>query len=153
MMSSNSNYKVIGSKVNPADKLKLITIAEAFGLSLFGLMQNLVLVALRFFDRHSPVSNEHATMLADFGRPIDKAIVFLNRKQSSRPQVLAIDKDGRGRTTESYNLDAMLADLLRATDPHLLRVLEDEKMRQHDFSLTHTLHELVLQRINVTVTN
>lgn len=152
-MSSNSNYRVIGSKVTPADKLKLITIAETFGLSLFGLMQNLMLVALRFFDRHSPISNEHATMLNNFGRPIDKAIVFLNRKQSSRPQVLAIDKDGRGRTTESYNLDAMLADLLRATDPHLLRVLEDEKMRQHDFSLTHTLHELVLQRINATVTN
>lgn len=152
-MSSNSNYKVIATKLTPADKSKLIAIAEAFGLSLFGLMQNLVLVSLRFFDRHSPISNEHATMLNDFGRPFDKAIVFLNRKQSSRPQVLAIDKDGRGRTTESYNLDGMLADLLRATDPPLLRVLEDEKMRQHDFSLSHTLHELVLQRSTATVTN
>ena len=150
------------TKVPISIRGKISAIADRFSLTFYGLLQAVLKSFTHYLD--SDITDEHATILDAFGymlmsqrdsfnplalkgktiERIDKAIIF--DSGSSRPQVLAIAKDSEGRTTESYNLDAMLADYLRATDPALLRALKAEKMRQHDFSLSKTLRRLVMQR-------
>jgi hypothetical protein len=39
----------------------------------------------------------------------------------------------------------MLTDFLQATDPEILKVLEDERKRMELFSIGHTLHQLIIK--------
>lgn len=166
MKSENYTYKLVATKVKPADREKFGAIAQGFNMTSYELVQALVLALVRYFDKDSLVTYEHNIMLTTFcdlfmstgdsfnplslngkdRREIGKAIVFVNSKQSDRPQVMAIAKDGKGNLTESYNVDKMLTDFLRATDPEVLKVLTTERERSDNFSLSHTLHDLVLSR-------
>ena len=150
------------TKVPISIRGKISAIADRFSLTFYGLLQAVLKSFTHYLD--SDITDEHATILDAFGymlmsqrdsfnplalkgktiERIDKAIIF--DSGSSRPQVLGIAKDSEGRTTESRDQDAMLADYLRATDPQLLRVLEAEKDRRKDFGLSKTLRRLVMQR-------
>lgn len=163
---SHHDYKLVATKVRTADREKLKAIAQGFGLTFYELVQSLALALVRYFDKDSLIIHEHRVMLNTFGdlfmsmadtfnplslpglqkREIEKAIVFVTARRSNRAQVMAIGKDGKGNLTESYNIDQMLESYLKATDPELLKVLTAEKGIRGDFSLSHTLHDLVLSR-------
>lgn len=163
---THHDYKIIITKVPAADREKFKAIAQGLGQTLYKLVQSLALALVRYFDRDSLITYEHNTMLNAFAdhfmfmsdtfnplsfsgrqkREIEKAIVFVTTRRSNRPQVMAIGKDGKGNLTESYNIDQMLEGYLKATDPELLKVLTAEKGINGDFSLSHTLHDIVLSR-------
>ena len=56
----------------------------------------------------------------------------------------------RGNIVESYNYDTMLSAFLNCLDPDALKRLKDEAQRQGYFSITHTLHEIIMQRTDTT---
>lgn len=158
-------YTTIATKISRTDKQKLCTIANGFQMSFYELLQSLLLAIVRYFDRDSLISHESDAMLNAFcnvmfatagsfsplaigghqRQSVKGAILFVQRKDGQQPQTIAIGKDERGRLTETYNTDKMLADYLKATDPETLRVLEDERKRMELFSIGHTLHQLVMQ--------
>lgn len=164
--SRNHYYTTIATKVSKADKAKLVSIADGFGLSFYELLQALLLAIVRYFDQDSSISYESNTMLNAFAtvmfsiagsysplsikgherERIKNAILFIERPNIERPQMLAVSKNGNGELMESYNFDTMLADFMEAYDPELLNVLKDERNRLGYFSIAHTLHELLLQR-------
>lgn len=164
--SRNHYYTTIATKVSKADKAKLVSIADGFGLSFYELLQALLLAIVRYFDQDSLISYESNTMLNAFAtvmfsnagsysplsirgherERIKNAILFIERPNKEHPQMLAVSKNGNGDLLESYNFDTMLADFMEAYDPELLNLLEDERKRLGYFSIGHTLHELLLQR-------
>ena len=167
-MRANPNrgyYTTIATKISRADKQKLCRIADGFQMSFYELLQSLLLALVRYFDHDSPISDESETMLNAFAnimqatdgsfsplairghemQRVESAILFVQRKDGEQPQTIAVGKDEAGRLTESYNTDQMLADYLRATDPKILRVLENERKRLDLFSIGHTLHLLIMQ--------
>jgi len=158
-------YTTIATKISLTDKQKLCAIANGFQMSFYELLQSLLLAIVRYFDTDTLISHESDTMLNAFAnvmfatagsfsplaikghqqQSVKSAILFVQRKDGQQPQTIAIGKDGQGRLTETYNTDKMLADYLQATDPEILKVLEDERKRMELFSIGHTLHELILQ--------
>ena len=74
------------------------------------------------------------------------AILFLQRNDSKRPQLMETHTDSQGNMIESYNYDTMLSAFLSCLDPDALQRLKDEAQRQGYFSITHTLHEVIMQR-------
>ncbi len=157
-------YTLIQTKITPADKLKLCAIAESFNMSVYMLVQALLLGIVRYFDKDTAISPERSTMLDAFfnvitatagsfsplslkgyrQQTVKSAILFVQRKEGQQPKAMAIGKDEQGNITETYNADKMLADYLQATDPKTLKLLEDERKRMGLFSIGHTLHQLVL---------
>lgn len=164
-MGNNSYYTVIATKVSKADKEKLNIIAKRFNMTVYELLQALLLALLRYFDTFSSVSCDHIVMLNAFfntifslkgsfspialtghlDRTISQAILFVNQKHSKQPQLLAINKDECGNIKESYNFDMMLSDFMKALEPEVLNVITRERDKRGYFSIVHTLHNLVLE--------
>lgn len=166
----NGHSVTIATKVSQADKEKLIAIADSFGISLFGLLQALLTGMMRFFDKGSFVTDEHCVMFSAIGnvmknakdsfspiairdhdrQSITGAILFMERKAGQQPQLMEVCRNKRGNLIETYNYDTMLTDFLNAICPDVVKRLRDEAKRCGYFSITHTLHELVVLRTNRT---
>mgnify|MGYP007056211947 FL=1 len=159
-------YTTIATKISLADKVRLSRIADGFGLSIYELMQGLLMAMARYFDKGCLVTYDHNTMMNAFAntlfalkdsysplsikghdrRNIGQAILLVEQRPHKQPQLLAVSKDSQGNLIESYNYDTMLSAFMGALDPESLQALEREQKRQGYFSIAHTLHELVLQR-------
>lgn len=159
-------YTTIATKISHADKAKLVSIANGFGMTFYELLQALLLAMVRYFDTGSLVTYDHNAMMNAFAntmftlkdsysplsirghenRKIDSAILLIEQRPHKQPQLLAVSKDRQGNLIESYNFDTMLSDFMGALDPEVLQAIIREKKKQGYFSIAHTLHELVLQR-------
>ncbi|MCR5152877.1 MAG: hypothetical protein K6A98_07000 [Prevotella sp.] len=156
-------YVNVATKISPIDKIKVQTIAENFKMSLYELVQSLILAVIRYFDKETPLNQESEKMINAFinvisatkgsfnpispsrKKKVKSAILFIQRKDGLQPQPIAISKDNQGRLTECYNIDKMLADYLKVTEPEILKVLEDECKIRELFSISHTLHQIILE--------
>lgn len=156
----------IASKISRTDKQKLHAIADHLGLTFYGLVQAILLTVIRYWDRSDNLSAEHRNMIEAFAiilkstigsfNPISArnrekdtikgAIYLVERKVGQRPQLLEVSKNEDGCIVESYNFDSMLSAFLGAIDPKALKCLEDEAKLLGHFSITQTLHDLILQR-------
>lgn len=165
--AANGNFTTIATKISLADKVRLWRIAEGFGMTLYELMQGLLLGMARYFDKGSTVTYEGNSLLNAIGNVIFdtkdsfspmalkgrqqqrvcNAILFLQRGKGQRPQLMEAHADGMGNVVESYNFDTMLSAFLNCLDPDALQRLKDEAKRLGYFSITHTLHELIMQRM------
>ena len=162
----NGNFTTIATKISLADKVRLWRIAEGFGMTLYELLQALLLGMARYFDKGSTVTYEGNSLLNAIGNVIFdtkdsfspmalkgrqqqrvcNAILFLQRGKGQRPQLMEAHADDMGNVVESYNFDTMLSAFLNCLDPDALQRLKDEAKRLGYFSITHTLHELIMQR-------
>lgn len=164
--AANGNFTTIATKISLADKVRLWRIAEGFGMTLYELLQALLLGMARYFDKGSIVTYEGNSLLNAIGNVIFdtkdsfspmalkgrqqqrvcNAILFLQRGKGQRPQLMEAYADDMGNVVESYNFDTMLSAFLNCLDPDALQRLKDEAKRLGYFSITHTLHELIMQR-------
>ena len=162
--NKNGYYTAISTKISQGDKAKLISIAEGFSMTFYELLQGLLLSLVRYFDSDTIVTEEHNIMMNAFAnnifslkdsysplavrdhqrQSIKKAILFVERPNKS-PQLISVCKDGCGNLKESYNFETMLKDFLNAFDPEALQTLSQIKTHLDSFSLTHTLHQIILQ--------
>lgn len=163
--NKNGYYTTIATKISQGDKAKLITIAEGFSMTFYELLQGLLLALVRYFDADSIVTAEHNIMMNAFAnnlfslkdsysplairdyknQNITKAILFVERNHK-QPQLLSVSKDSSGVLKESYNIETMLKDIIGSIDPDALQALCQMKANNGYFSLTQTLHELILSR-------
>ena len=164
--AANGYFTTIATKISLADKVRLWRIAEGFGMTLYELLQALLLGMARYFDKGSIVTDEGNSLLNAIGnimfaskdsfcpmalkdrqqQHVSSAILFLQRRAGQRPQMIETHPDKQGNMVESYNYDTMLSAFLSCLDPDALQRLKDEKQRQGYFSITHTLHEIIMQR-------
>ena len=164
--AASGYYTTIATKISLADKVRLTRIAKGFNMTLYELMQALLLGITRYHDKGSTTTYEGKCLLEaienivfalkDSFNPIAlknrqqqhvcSAILLLQRADSKRPQLMEIRTDSQGKTIESYNYDNMLADILNSIIPGSLQRLKDEAKRQGYFSITQTLHEIIMQR-------
>ena len=164
--ASNGYFTTIATKISLADKVRLSRIADGFSMTLYELLQALLLGIARYFDKGSMVTYEGNTLLNALGnimfatkdsfspmalknrkrQRVCSAILFLQRNGSKRPQMMEAHTDGQGNMVESYNYDTMLSAFLSCLDPDALQRLKDEARQQGYFSITHTLHEIIMQR-------
>lgn len=156
----------IASKISRTDKQKLHAIADNLGLTFYGLVQAILLMVVRYWDKSDSLSAEHRNMIEAFAiilkstigsfNPISarnkemdnikSAIYLVERKAGQRPQLLGVSRNEDGNMVESYNYDTMLSAFLGAIDPKALHCLEDEAKILGHISIIQTLHELILQR-------
>lgn len=159
-------YTTIATKISHADKAKLVSIADGFGMTFYELLQALLLAMVRYFDTGSLVTYDHNAMLNAFAntmfalkdsysplsikdhdrRTISQAILLVEQRPRKRPQLMAVSKDHCGNLIESYNQDTMLSAFMGALDPDTLKALEREQKKQGYFSIAHTMHEIIMQR-------
>lgn len=156
----------ITSKISRTDKQKLHAIADNLGLTFYGLVQAILLMVVRYWDKSDSLSAEHRNMIEAFAiilkstigsfnpisarnREMDNiksAIYLVERKAGQRPQLLGVSRNEAGNMVESYNYDTMLSAFLGAIDPKALHCLENEAKILGHISIIQTLHELILQR-------
>ena len=157
-------FSPIATKVSAEDRAKLEIIAHDFNMSVYELLQGLLLSLVRYFDTPSTATQEHSEMINAFVSTmfalkgsfnplamrdrkrecIAKAILLVERPKK-QPQLISIINDGSGDLKESYNFETMLSDFLGVFDPQALQVLTHLKKELGSFSLTHTLHETLMQ--------
>lgn len=162
----NGYYLHVGTKITYSDRDKLDVIAKGMGMTLYQLLQALMLAMVRYFDAGSLITYEHNAMLNAFAntmfqlkgsysplsvgghekRTINRAILLVEQPPRKQPQLMAVSKDQYGNLIESYNFDTMLSDFMGALDPEALQAITREQKKQGYFSIAHTLHELILQR-------
>lgn len=160
----------IASKVSKKDKAKIKAIADLFGMTFYELMQSLLLSFLRYFDIGKLSTYDHNCMMDAFSNVIHSlkgsynplqrkgsesrelcgAILFIQDYQKNRPQLLSIKKNENGLMLESLNYDEMTTNFLSCIDPEGFRGLEVIKKEIGCFSITHTLHEVIMQRKSET---
>lgn len=157
-----NDYSVLATKVPSEFKRRFEVIATIFGMTKYELFQSLLLSLLRYFDKESSLTHNHCTMLKAFAnvlnsnkdsfspmqikkRNIRGAILFVEESADSRPQLLYVGKDSNGQLTESMNYDKMVSEFLSSLDNPLLDKLDDIKNEFGYFSITHTLHELIMR--------
>ena len=165
-----NEFVTIASKVSKEDKAKIKAIASAFGMTFYELLQSLLLGMLRYSDigRHSTYDHNcmmDALTIALFSvkgsycplqkrgrenRSIKSAILFIEDSSKNRPQLLSVCKNGDGQMMESLNFDKMVADFLGCIDPDALQRLESLRDELGYFSITHTLHKIIMQRVSST---
>lgn len=165
-----NEFVTIASKVSKEDKAKIKAIARAFDMTFYELLQSLLLGMLRYFDigRHS--TYDHNCMMDALtiamhsikgsycplqnknreNRNIKSAILFIEDSPMNRPQLLSVCMNDDGQMMESLNFDKMVADFLGCIDPDALQRLESLRNELGYFSITHTLHEIIMQRANST---
>lgn len=168
--AANGNSTTIATKISLADKVRLSRIADGFGLSLYELMQGLLMAMARYFDKGSVITYDGNSLLNAIGnvmfatngsfspmelknrqkQHVSKAILFLQRAPGQRPQMVEVHSGTQGSMIESYNYDDMLSAFLGCIDPDGLQRLKDEAKRLGYFSITHALHELIIQRAPTT---
>lgn len=159
-------YLHVGTKITYSDRDKLDVIAKGMGMTLYQLLQALMLAMVRYFDAGSLITYEHNVMLNAFAntlfslkdsysplslnghgkRTVNHAILLVEQPPMKQPQLMAVSKDQYGNLIESYNFDTMLSDFMGALDPEALQAITREQKKQGYFSIAHTLHELILQR-------
>ena len=162
----NGYYLHVGTKITYSDRDKLDVIAKGMGMTLYQLLQALMLAMVRYFDAGSLITYEHNAMLNAFAntlfslkdsysplslnghekRTVNRAILLVEQPPRKQPQLMAVSKDKYGNLIESYNFDTMLSDFMGALDPEALQAITREQKKQGYFSIAHTLHELILQR-------
>jgi hypothetical protein len=165
-----NEFVTIASKVSKEDKAKIKAIARAFDMTFYELLQSLLLGMLRYFDigRHS--TYDHNCMMDALtiamhsikcsycplqkknleNRNIKSAILFIEDSPKNRPQFISVCKNDDGQMMESLNFDKMVADFLGCIDPDVLQRLEILRNELGYFSITHTLHEIIMQRASST---
>ena len=169
--SEKGNHMVtIASKVTIRDKEKIRAVAGAFGLTFYELQQSLLLAFLRYFDSDNVVTYDHNCMMNAFAntmhamkdsycplnfrqdtkRSIKSAILFVKDSKKRMPQLLLVRQNEDGQLRETFNFDKMVLEFLGCVDPECLQRLESKKNELGYFSITHTLHELIMQRTNTT---
>ena len=168
--SNGGDFVTIATKVSKVEKERVKDIASAFNMSFYELLQSLLLALLRYFDSGSLVTYDHNCMmnalantmyaingsynpLLKKGREnqcLDSAILFIGDNKKRRPQLLSISKNDDGQFVESLNFDKMVADFLKCVDPDAFMRLESKRVELGYFSITHTLHELIMQRTSKT---
>lgn len=162
---SSNEFLTIASKVSKKDLAKIKAIASMFGMSLYELLQSLLLGMLRYFDisRNSTYEN-NCMMDALFvairslqgsycplqkkdreNRRIKGAILFVEDSPKNRPQLISVNMNDAGQMMESLNFDKMLTNFLGCIDPDGLQRLSNLKNELGYFSVTHTLHEIIMQ--------
>ncbi len=159
-------YLHVGTKITYSDRDKLDNIAKGMGMTLYQLLQALMLAVVRYFDAGSLITYEHNAMLNAFAntlfslkdsysplsisgherRTVNRAILLVEQPPRKQPQLMEISKDQYGNIVESYNFDSMLSAFMGALDPEALQAITREQKKQGYFSIAHTLHELILQR-------
>ncbi len=164
--ATNGNFTTIATKISLADKVRLSRIADGFNMTLYEMMQALLLGMARYFDKGNIMTDEGNSLLNAIGnimfttkgsfspmalrdrkqQRVNNAILFLQRKENQRPQLTEIHIDSYGNMVESYNFDTMLSIFLNCIDPDVLQCLKSEAKRNGYFSITHTLHQLIMQR-------
>ena len=169
--AANGNFTTIATKISLADKVRLWRIAEGFGMTLYELLQALLLGMARYFDKGSIVTDEGNSLLNAIGNVIFdtkdsfspmalkgrqqqrvcSAILFLQRKAGQRPQLMETQIDGQGNIVESYNYDSMLSAFLNSLDPDVMERLKVEAERKKYFSITQALHEIIMKRTDITM--
>lgn len=162
----NGYYLHVGTKITYSDRDKLDVIAKGMGMTLYQLLQALMLAMVRYFDAGSLITYEHNAMLNAFAntlfslkdsysplslnghgkRTVNHAILLVEQPPMKQPQLMAVSRDQYGNLIESYNFDTMLSDFMGALDPEALQAITREQKKQGYFSIAHTLHELILQR-------
>lgn len=169
--SEKGNLMVtISSKVTTRDKEKIRAIAGAFGLTFYELQQSLLLAFLRYFDSDNVVTYDHNCMMNAFAntmyamkdsycplnfrqdtkRSVKSAILFVKDSKKRIPQLLLVRQNEDGQLRETFNFDKMVIEFLGCVDPECLQRLENKKEELGYFSITQTLHEMILQRTNTT---
>ena len=164
------DFVTIATKVSKVEKERINCIASAFNMSFYELLQSLLLALLRYFDSGRLITYNHNCMMNALAntiyslkdsynplrlknrsrRKVNSAILFINESNKRRPQLLSIYKNNNGQMMESLNFDKMVSDFLKCIDPDALVRLESMKKELGYFSITHTLHELIMQRTNAT---
>ena len=159
-------YLHVGTKITYSDRDKLDVIAKGMGMTLYQLLQALMLAVVRYFYAGSLITYEHNAMLNAFAntlfslkdsysplslnghgkRTVNHAILLVEQPPMKQPQLMAVSKDQYGNIVESYNFDSMLSAFMGALDPEALQAITREQKKQGYFSIAHTLHELILQR-------
>lgn len=159
-------YLHVGTKISYSDRDKLSVIAKGMGMTLYELLQAMMLALVRYFDTGSLITYEHNAMINAFAntmflqkdsysplsikghekRNVNRAILLVEQPPRKQPQLMAVSKDRYGNLIESYNFDTMLSDFMGALDPEALQAITREQKKQGYFSIAHTLHELILQR-------
>lgn len=159
-------YLHVGTKITYSDRDKLDVIAKGMGITLYQLLQALMLAVVRYFDAGSLITYEHNAMLNAFAntlfslknsysplsisgherRTVNRAILLVEQPPRKQPQLMEVSKDQYGNIVESYNFDSMLSAFMGALDPEALQAIIREQKKQGYFSIAHTLHELILQR-------
>ena len=140
-------------------------------MTLYELLQALLLGMARYFDKGSTVTYEGNSLLNAIGNVIFdtkdsfspmalkgrqqqrvcSAILFLQRKAGQRPQLMETQIDGQGNIVESYNYDSMLSAFLNSLDPDVMERLKVEAERKKYFSITQALHEIIMKRTDITM--
>lgn len=163
-----NNVVTIASKVTGEDKKKIRAIADAFGMSFYELLQSLLTALLRYFDSGNVVTYNHNCMMNAFAntmysmresynplkiggrenRTIRNAILFVEDSPQKRPQLLSVARNGDGQMIESLNFDGMVSEFLGCVDPDVLKRLRCKQKELGYFSITHTLHEIIMQQTN-----
>jgi hypothetical protein len=161
-----NEFLTIASKVSKEDKEKIKAVASLFGMSFYELLQSLLLGMLRYFDiGRNSTYEDNCMMDALFvaihslqgsycplqkkgrkSRRIKGAILFIEDSPKSRPQLLSVSMNEDGQMVESLNFDKMVSDFLGCVDPDGLRGLDGIRKELGYFSITHTLHEIIMQR-------
>ena len=164
------DFVTIATKVSKVEKERINCIANAFNMSFYELLQSLLLALLRYFDSGRLITYDHNCMMNALAntiyslkdsynplrlrdrerRNITSAILFISDSDKRRPQLLSIYKNDDGQMMESFNFDKMVSDFLNCIDPDALVRLEAMKKELGYFSITHTLHELIMQRTSTT---
>lgn len=165
-MRKEDHSVTIASKISRSDKQKLHVIADELGITFYGLVQAILCTIVRYWDKGSAVTAEHRIMISAFSnvlasvigshnpvsrRNVEKntvksAILLVERKAGQRPQVMEVRKNEQGNIVESYNLDTMLSSFLGAVDPNALHCLEAKAKEIGSFSISQTMHQILLEQ-------
>lgn len=160
-----NEFLTIASKVSKEDKAKIKAVASLFGMSFYELLQSLLLGMLRYFDiGRNSTYEDNCMMDALFvairslqgsycplqkkdreNRRIKGAILFIEDSPKNRPQLLSVSMNEDGQMMESLNFDKMVSDFFGCIDPDELKRLERLRDELGFFSITHTLHEIIMQ--------
>lgn len=160
-----NEFLTIASKVSKEDKAKIKAVASLFGMSFYELLQSLLLGMLRYFDvGRNSTYEDNCMMDALFvamrsmkgsycplqkkgreNRKVRGAILFVEDSPKNRPQLLSVSMNEDGQMMESLNFDKMVSDFFGCIDPDGLKRLERQRDELGFFSITHTLHEIIMQ--------
>lgn len=163
--SDGNEMVTIASKVPKDAKLEIKAIAESFGMTFYELLQGLLLALLRYFDSGRLVTYNHNCMMDALfvamrsmkgsycplqkkgreNRKVRGAILFVEDSPKNRPQLLSVSMNEDGQMMESLNFDKMVSDFFGCIDPDGLKRLERQRDELGFFSITHTLHEIIMQ--------
>ena len=163
---STNDFLTIATKVSKEDKAKIKAIASMFGMSFYELLQSLLLGMLRYFDIGKHSTYDHNILMDALfitirslqgsycplqkkdmeNRRIKGAILFIEDSPKNRPQLLSVSMNEDGQMIESLNFDKMVSDFFGCLDPDGLKRLERLRDELGFFSITHTLHEIIMQQ-------